>query len=224
MSALSQLLDKYAEQGDRGLMPAVNEIVQQGYLKNHLYELTRASGSADRAETALAFAHPNGFTKIKLAGPNHHGWVIRVHVWDNEWQDADIHSHRWNFASHILSGEMVEETYELTESPGNWAKFLCSASVQGHYSLTPQGSCTVRLHERQRYHTGLSYERSAATMHKVSTGTTYPIITLFIQGSEQEPATTVIRPASTPLAASAKADLYNAQETRDLLHRVLDQV
>src|ERR1700685_995134 len=101
MSPLSELLSKYAEYGNDGLLPAVDEIVQHGHLLEHLHNLVHGHANVVD-ETPHAYRHPNGFTKIRLVAAPSSRWTVRLHVWDELSRDSDVHSHRWNFASHIL--------------------------------------------------------------------------------------------------------------------------
>lgn len=52
-----------------------------------------------------SFRHVNGFDKIVLCEDRDQGWKLRLHIW---WPGATsiegLHDHRWNFASHMITG------------------------------------------------------------------------------------------------------------------------
>ena len=111
VSSLSDVLRKYAERGDEGLLPAAEEIAQHGYLAEYLYRLAGSDHLAS-CGPLVGYRHPNGFSKIRLVGLTDYGWAARLHVWNVGSSDRDIHSHRWPFASYVLSGSLVERRYE----------------------------------------------------------------------------------------------------------------
>lgn len=61
---------------------------------------------------AQSYWHRNGFAKIRLG--EWAGYTLRLHIWpDGEDRRGDMnpHGHRWNFASWLLTGEGITETY-----------------------------------------------------------------------------------------------------------------
>ncbi len=222
MPILHEVLPKYAEAGVAGLLHAVREVTEHGYLLEHIRE-TVTSPSALNDGQLLAYQHPNGFSKIRLATIPEYDWVVRIHVWDHSAADSDIHCHRWNFASRVLAGSLTEKIYDISDqSAGSWRKFRCRSAL-GVYSLDHLGSCDIALAETLVYRAGDSYQRTASTFHRASSDSNSPTVTLFIQGAAQHSATTVIRPAQ---AAQRNGDMppreYQGDELQALLQSVLN--
>lgn len=59
---------------------------------------------------ARSYHHGNGFLKVVLA--SQHGWKLRLHIWfPNTPCEENIHDHRWGFASTVLCGQLLSETF-----------------------------------------------------------------------------------------------------------------
>lgn len=217
MPSLTEVVRKYAEQGSHGLLLAVDEIVQHGHLAEYLHDLLEGRIVTANDDLPVAYRHPNGFTKIRLASLNDFGWAVRLHMWAARSSDSDIHSHRWSFASRILSGRLTEDTYRLITRKGIYRRYCCSPSVEGRYSLSFQGECDVELTGRNRYQQGASYERDAETLHLSYTDSASRAITLFIQGPERESSTTVIRRLDSDALQNIVAPRCTPLEVIDLL-------
>jgi hypothetical protein len=61
---------------------------------------------------AASVIHPNGFIKVFL-GNDELGRRLYLHIWQDVAGDANIHNHRWHFASTVLSGQLMNSTFEL---------------------------------------------------------------------------------------------------------------
>lgn len=218
------MLHKYSERGDEGLLPAVEELVQHDHLLEHLRGLTREHHLAPN-EWPIGHRHPNGFVKIRLVSLADIGWTLRLHVWNTHSSDRDIHNHRWCFASYVLRGSLIERCYECTLGPGPLTMYDCSPSEAGQYTLNNPCTCDVNLLAENTYQSGSSYERRTGTLHLATTKESLrPVVTLFVQGSEKEKSTTVIRSKRAASGLSNFAPLCGRQELMDTLRMVLDVI
>lgn len=66
-----------------------------------------------------AIIHPNGFIKLPLARTAGGAARLFLHVWQTGSADADVHDHRWAFASAVLRGELSHTLMDVTVSPGD---------------------------------------------------------------------------------------------------------
>jgi hypothetical protein len=219
--SLSKLLSKYAEQGDDALRQAADEVADQGHLAEYLRDLLNGTAT-DSDSYPVGYRHPNGFTKIRLCALPAEGWAIRLHLWDPGSADGDVHSHRWHFASRVLSGELIEETYQLTPGAGTWAMFSCAPSTAGQYALTPAGSCAVRLMDRLHHRAGETYFRALSEFHVARAAADSPAVTLFVQGTAQASRTTVAGRTGPEVRASrlSSVPLLTRAEVSDRLRQV----
>jgi hypothetical protein len=80
-----------------------------------------------------SYQHPLGFSKLVLAENwnDGQGWDLRIHIWypQSRLVDSDLteslHSHRWNFASRIISGKLANHCYHYRQMEGgdeSWYK------------------------------------------------------------------------------------------------------
>jgi hypothetical protein len=222
--SLSQVLRKYAEQGPAALLPAADEIAQHGYLAEYLHDFIRVGPSNRVEDRPVAYRHPNGFTKIRLASLEDCSWAIRLHIWAEQASDYDIHSHRWNFASRVLAGSLTEETYALTGDSGRYSMYRCAPSVGGRYSLDFLHGCDVRLDSTHTYNAGSSYERDSKALHMAFTMPSSPAVTLFIQDSEQADFTTVISRPARDARRDIVAPRCSPSELMKLLREVTELI
>jgi hypothetical protein len=221
VQSLSEVLRKYAEQSPQELVPAVDEIWQHGYISEYLHSFGHGRTPRYVDESPVAYRHPNGFTKIRLASLSDYGWAVRLHVWDRKSSDCDIHSHRWNFASRILAGTLTEETYELAIGTGEYAAYHCAPSVAGRYSLEFRQNCDVRLINRDQYGRGASYHRDAETLHMAYISSASQGVTLFIQGSERASSTRVIRRSTSNTEKNLVYPKLNITELTELFQEIV---
>lgn len=85
--------------------------------------MLRAIATDPRQAAAIAadsYWHPNGFAKLVLQGHADPEFHLRLHVWPNGspnrpmFEIANIHNHRWPFASVVLAGGLHVEYFEET--------------------------------------------------------------------------------------------------------------
>lgn len=82
--------------------------------------LTDSCGELDPAFSPPrvdSYAHPNGFAKIQICQNSMNGSRLTLHVWSSQYVDGDIHNHRWDFSSRVLSGTVVNTLYCGLASP-----------------------------------------------------------------------------------------------------------
>jgi hypothetical protein len=225
VSSLAEVLRKYAERGDGGLLAAVEEIALHGHLAEYLYDLT-SRRHPEAGRSFVAYQHPNGFTKVRLVSLTDLGWTLRLHVWSAHASDRDIHNHRWHFASRVLSGRLIERRYtSAADNSGQWCRYVCSASADGQYVLDDPRACDVELLGEECYWSGTSYRRSADALHLAMAGPgPQPTVTLFLQGAEQRKSSVVIKAKRGRDNGSYSPRQYDGQELMGLLRQVLNLI
>ena len=124
---------------------------------------------------ARSYYHGNGFLKVVLLD---RGYKLRLHIWfKGSACEENIHSHRWAFASHILTGALKSElwmdavnddtpTLTATEyrytAEHNQHKKVVKATKQkvGHSALIKQQDVTQ--------HAGTSYVMTQDQLHRIN--------------------------------------------------------
>jgi hypothetical protein len=147
------------------------------------------------AVASKSYAHPNGFRKLVIAASDD-GTRLRVHHWAaKDTEPSNIHNHRWPLASAVIvgqlnsalfanatAGELVERHSFLPSKPG------------GQYTLTPNGTGTIRMTSVATYGPGTTYALDAAQLHRVQAGR--GTLTVVLSGPPEREATDVYRSAS----------------------------
>jgi|SRR5277367_514944 len=116
--------------------------------------------------------HPNGFTKITVR-ETPSGSSERIHIWvDSGYHDSDIHQHRADFTSTIITGAMNEELYRYHDSVnGEYerAEVICTSTDDAYcVNLTHVPvRCDVELINSITRTAGDHYTRSSADLHRI---------------------------------------------------------
>jgi hypothetical protein len=159
-----------------------------GWLRSILADPT----ALDRV-VAGSYWHPNGFAKLVLHdGP---GFRIRLHVWpagEDRLGEPDPHSHRWDFASTVLTGAglRVVEFVELL-SPGSPEDV---ESIRYSYygrSLVPETKVFLRRDREFDVLTGARYTTVTSRIHTVAPKGNDLVATLLVQGPHTNPQAVV---------------------------------
>jgi len=87
---------------------------------------------------ARSYWHGNGFLKIVLLDA---GYKLRLHIWFTGTScEENIHSHRWGFASHILTGTLKSELW--TDAANDEAMQQQNSQLQtNEYLYTAKHQC-----------------------------------------------------------------------------------
>jgi hypothetical protein len=196
-SKLSELVDRRVRRHEaESLRSALVEILDSGFLRAYLEQLHSATPSNLAALDAEA--HPNGFSKVNLAmRPGE--WMLRLHMWSHPYVQADIHSHRWDFASQLLAGAMNTATYGLASTDhGDFTRFLCRRTTQNDYFFEQMGPCAVHRDDEAGYSPSGPHLQRHHLLHDLKT-IRLPVITVLLQGADLSDWSTVVtRPGAEP--------------------------
>lgn len=166
----------------------------------------RLLASDDRLESiaAMSYAHDNGFEKLVLDCGT--GWKLRFHYWpekESNLDDANIHNHRWDFASAVVLGELHAYYYEITNCEGGdfSAYKYSSPETADRYDFDYLGTVRPTLEHEETLPTGYSYGLGYMRSHRVSV-VTAPAATLVLQGPVRSNSTRVVRSADADMVAT----------------------
>ncbi|GAA5166813.1 hypothetical protein GCM10023321_58530 [Pseudonocardia eucalypti] len=176
-----------------------------------------ANDSTQRAQVARAsYWHVNGFAKLVLYNTAH--VRIRLHIWpagDERLGESDPHSHRWSFASTVLTGDglAISEQREAAIGVAHTRYIYDGRQLvtDGCAQLCDAGSYV--LTEGDRYIT------QTRTVHTVKPLGRDLVATLLVQGPHTSSATLVYRPLGTPLP-NETTNPMEGQEVRRLITEV----
>jgi hypothetical protein len=155
------------------------------------------SAQALDAIVASSYWHANGFAKLVLVDAP--GFKIRLHVWPagrNRRGEPDPHSHRWDFASTVLTGDGLDivESLALRE-PRSAADVACTRYVYDGFALVEDDDALkdVYLHDIHAFvvRSGNRYTTETTTIHTVAPKGNDLVATLLVQGPRVSSATAV---------------------------------
>ncbi|MBL0231016.1 MAG: hypothetical protein IPP76_09535 [Moraxellaceae bacterium] len=117
---------------------------------------------------ARSYHHGNGFLKVVLAAQD--GWKLRLHVWfDNTPCEENIHDHRWGFASTVLCGQLLSETFvDDIDGDITGTEYLYHARQnQDESQKHIQGRFCLRSLGQQCRGVGESYFLPTSVLHRI---------------------------------------------------------
>lgn len=134
-----------------------------------LIECIAASPAMLARLAAGSFAHPNDFIKIPLFTDRSNGCQLRLHIWDRDHADADVHDHRWPFWSVPVVGRLDETRFVVT--PGdNFALMECTPrDAEEHIHVTEVSRVAIKEREQAIRDTGRIYECEEGEYHRLET-------------------------------------------------------
>jgi hypothetical protein len=178
------------------------------------------------AVVAASYWHANGFAKLVLHDTPE--FRIRLHVWPagkNRRGEPDPHSHRWDFASTVLTGDGLDivESEELRErrTPADLA---CTRYVYDGFEMVEDDDQLkdVFLHEIHKFvvRQGNRYTTETATIHTVAPKGNDLVATLLVQGPHVSDATAVYGTDLESLV-NQPGRLIDAADVRELILAVV---
>jgi len=142
-----------------------------------------------------SYYHPNNFVKIVLLQGAQPDWKLRLHVWwpaaDTDPKAEDIHSHRWDFTTAIVTGEY--QATEFTTGPGleHYHYEYQLAGDLRSFRMKLLGKASLAPVFQARLPTGTVYHISHKVLHRVSSARSSLTATLMMQGPPRRTCTDV---------------------------------
>lgn len=121
-----------------------------------------------------------GFIQLKI------DLQTRLHFYTTRYtpivSDTTVHNHRYNFISHVLKGEIINEIFSYEAGPSNYIHELVTCETNHTLSDADKNMFEVNLkvHHRHVIKEGQSYLMAHTDFHSVHT--TKPTITYLLRG------------------------------------------
>ncbi|ADJ48477.1 hypothetical protein AMES_6652 [Amycolatopsis mediterranei S699] len=156
---------------------------------------------ADQAAVAeiakRSYWHPNGFAKIVLHTSVDPEFRIRLHVWPRSETpsrgESNPHSHRWEFASYVLTGtgmHMVDFA-ETTEGGRPYQRYRYGSDPANPAALAADGEVRLRRRGVPHVQSGDVYTCDTSIVHTVRPIDAGLTATVVVQGPRRTPTTVV---------------------------------
>jgi hypothetical protein len=167
-------------------------------------DLLLASERDAAAAASASYEHPNGFDKLVLASlPSGHKVVL--HAWPaapagRGRKDANLHNHRWHFATRVLAGSYRYTEYEdappdASSAPVFHEHRYTTDGTDGGHQLTAQGPRRLAIARSLRLCRGDVYLLHSSVIHSIALDDEGPTVTLFVQGPAVRESTKVFSTA-----------------------------
>lgn len=140
-----------------------------------------------------SFFHPTGAAKVILTDFASELSQLRLHFWiPNLTNMATIHDHKWDFASVLLTGDLIDETYEECETGIPYHGVLFSDSIHSRIDeITSLGTRALSLVARTQLCSGNSYVRHRDQLHRTQNNSSSTAVTLFFRTAPIKTSTRV---------------------------------
>lgn len=119
---------------------------------------------------ADSYFHHNGFTVVELTRVFQTSNRIRLHVWwpGSQRRTDHIHTHPWDFFSHIIVGDLDTEYFDVSETGTLHKKYVCfSRPNRKGYSYDLIGLESLKLSYARRFEAGQTYMLDRICRHRV---------------------------------------------------------
>lgn len=191
------------------VMTVVSELSEHKNLNRFIAHLLSDSSWLQRV-AGLSYYHANNFAKIVLLANQDRDWKLRLHLWRPQSgptsdKPEDIHSHRWDFSTALITGEYL--TTEFRPGPGveHYRYEYRSPGSGESFTMSPRGQAELTPVLQARLPAGTVYHISRDVLHRVS-GTSHQMTaTLMIQGPALSNSTDVY--STSPIVNNAKREI-----------------
>lgn len=144
--------------------------------------------------------HANGFLKAEV--PDVFGGTLRVHLWDPadrrcDVTRSDIHNHRWDFASMIVTGEVRSRLFRPTSGYGMWGEYECFHD-ESAYQFRPLGKASMLVTSDRTLVRGVTYYLDSLAVHDVVPSSSEATVTIVLHGPRKSLTSRVFLPLEEP--------------------------
>lgn len=173
-----------------------------------------------------SYAHDNGFIKIVLEDDPEEDRSLRLHIWPAEAEpETNIHNHRWDFSSLVISGELEFEEFVVDEAGQIEADGYGYLPTPGlEYELQPTGPAHLRSASVGSRRSGEVYEMIAETLHRTWGKHGTRTVTLLQQGTRRRQHADVYVTDSEGIGGEVVNEALEPDQLRSELEAVLTEL
>jgi hypothetical protein len=191
------------------VMAVVSELSEHKNLNRFIAHLLADSLWLQRV-AGHSYYHANDFAKIVLLANQDRDWKLRLHLWrpqsgHTSEKPEDIHSHRWDFSTALISGEYL--TTEFRPGSGlEYYRYEYRPPGSGEsFTMSPRGQAELTPVLQARLPAGTVYHISHDVLHRVSCTSHQMTATLMIQGPALSNSTNVY--STFPIVSNVKSEI-----------------
>jgi len=176
-----------------------------------------------------SYSHKIGFDKLVLVSMQDPERKLRLHIWDKKTipqqaTDADIHNHRWNFCSTILTGTMQFEIFERESGQEVYEYEYTPVGEESEYSLNSLGKSELHRKFAGSFQAGMDYEITHDIIHRTYVNKDEMTVSLMFQGPQCKPKTNVFNEQRIENPESITVEPIVEEELCDQFDKILGEV
>jgi hypothetical protein len=139
-----------------------------------------------KALASKSYVHENGFYKLTVIDKPNASLRLRIHFWPARGvapaQIENIHNHRFNYYSYILSGGISNRIWKVTPEGATYQHYQYRPRMKKQsYVLDYCGESFLHECEERQYYSGDLYCMNAEDLHVASACQYNDVVTLFIE-------------------------------------------
>lgn len=175
--------------------------------------------------TARSQSHPLGFNKLLIFSTEH--YQVRLNFWPVirlKRELEDIHDHRFDFASTILTGNLIAELYEIVDSGTPMVHFIdrLPANYDDPYILEETGPVHARRVSVHRLARGSAYITRCDSLHRIIAAEDAPVVTAFVKfAPTRADSNVLISPSATENREIQTRHRFSSEATLSTLSQIL---
>lgn len=227
----------------RGYMSHFNEFDKEALteLRNKLREFNNPTRLKQLFDTICSnkdwmediiersYSHKIGFDKLVLISMEDPERKLRLHIWNGKTipqqaTDADIHNHRWNFCSTILTGIMEFEIFERQSGREVYEYEYTPVGKDSKYSLDNLGKSELNQKFSGSFQAGMDYEIAHDVIHRTYVRNDELTATLMFQGPQCKPKTNVFNEQKIENSENITVDPVSQKYICKQFENILDKL
>ncbi len=122
-------------------------------------------------DAPVAYLHDNGYFKIPLLRSKVSGATLRLNIWSHRLPNMEnVHDHRWDYASIVLTGSLIEHQYCIHEDGHLHHRYeYVPRGERSYYVLEARGQTPLAILQQELIGADRLYVRPYALLHAVHT-------------------------------------------------------
>jgi hypothetical protein len=228
VSELKQLVDWIVSSPERdeslNLHERLVDLVNRGFVSALLKALLREDEQLQFV-ASRSYAHYNNFDKLVLISSMEPRYDLRMHVW---WPNShiisteNIHNHKWDFSSVLLTGSYSFEVYEESSTGREMYEYsYVTRAGSDSYQMPFLRQANLELTSEGCMSAGDSYSLSHEILHRVICDLSATTISLVIRGASKKNTARVFTDNQANIEKPISSSTFSVSEVCEKFNHIL---
>lgn len=148
------------------LQDSLKELIASGRVQEYVAKILDSTENFQSCLSSTSI-HENSFIKVPVALELPNKRRLRIHFWISSSNEQNIHDHRFDFASAVVSGR-IENVIWRTDPKGIRLSGFRYYNDKHGRRLDRQSSCKLQVSSRHLYRAGELYSVHRDTLHTIN--------------------------------------------------------